>query len=188
MRPDDRLLVTSHGQLLDLRTGRVTRQTLTSGDVTALTFSPDGKYLAAGDDSGQVTVWDGDVRRRRVVLPANPAHTDHNASSAVSALAFSPDDRTLATAGQDGTLRLWDNASNQSLGSSLPTSGDTVLALTFGLDGRTLQASGEHVPLQIYGISPREVAAKVCARLDDVPPTDWQSHVTSIPHQPLCPG
>jgi WD40 repeat protein len=188
VRPDDRLLVTSHGQLLDLRTGRVTRQTLTSGTVTALTFSPDGRYLAAGDESGQVTVWDRDVRRRRVVLPAIPAHTDDGTSGAVSALAFSPDDRTLATAKDDRTLHLWDNASNQSLGSSLPTSGDTVLALTFGQDGHTLHAAGEHIPLQLYGISPREVAAKICARLDEVPPTDWQTQVTSVPHQPLCPG
>lgn len=28
---------------------------------TALAFSPDGKYLAAGDESGQVTVWDSDA-------------------------------------------------------------------------------------------------------------------------------
>ncbi|MFE4966018.1 hypothetical protein [Streptomyces sp. NPDC056660] len=188
VRPDQRLLVTSHGQLLDLRTGRVRRQALTSGDVTALTFSPDGRYLAAGDESGQVTVWDGSARRRRVVLPAHPAKAGDGASGAVSALAFSPDDRTLATAAQDGTLRLWDNASNQSLGSSLPTSGDTVLALAFGLDGRTLHASGEHVPFQLYRISPREVATEVCARLDEVPPTDWQVHVTSVPRQPLCPG
>ncbi|WP_123979139.1 hypothetical protein [Streptomyces sp. Ag109_O5-1] len=187
VRPDRRLLVTSHGQLLDLRTGRVTRQVLTSGSVTALTFSPDGRYLAAGDESGQVTVWDGSVRRRRVVLPAAPDRPDDGASGTVSALAFSPDDRTLATAEQDGTLRLWDNTSNQRLGSSLPTSGDTVLALAFGPDSRTLHASGEHVPLQLFGISPREVAAKVCARLGEVPPTDWRTRVASVPDQLLCP-
>lgn len=119
VKPGGRVLATDHGQLLDLQTGQVTRRTLTPDATTALAFSPDGKYLAAGDEAGQVTVWDGAARRSLGGLPPT-AVGDGRAARRVSALAFSPDGRTLAAAGKDGTLRLWDTGSASALGSPSP--------------------------------------------------------------------
>ncbi|MGO4429382.1 WD40 repeat domain-containing protein, partial [Streptomyces sp. MCAF7] len=117
-------MVTSLGQFLDLRSGRVTRRVLTPGMTTTLAYSPDGKYLAAGDESGRVAIWDTSARQALGALPATPAHDGEPRN--VRALTFSPDGRTLAVAGRDGTLRLWDTDSKRPLGSSLPTAGGAV--------------------------------------------------------------
>jgi WD40 repeat protein len=74
---------------------------------SCLAFSPDGKYLAAGDFAGMVTIWD--VRSRDVL------HTfGVGEDGPVLGLAFSPDSKRLATAG--GLLgQVWDVASGRKL-------------------------------------------------------------------------
>ncbi|MFD8380152.1 helix-turn-helix domain-containing protein [Streptomyces sp. NPDC059679] len=182
--PGGRTMATSHGQFLDLRSGRVTRRTLTPGATTTLAYSPDGKYLAAGDESGQVTIWDTAARQALGALPATPARDGEPRN--VTALAFSPDGRTLAAAGRDGTLRLWDTDSNRPLGSSLPTAGGAVLSLAFSPVGGVLYAAGEHVPLQKYVVAPRQVATAVCRRAGALSRADWKAHIPAVPYHRAC--
>ncbi|CAL9278644.1 WD40 repeat domain-containing protein [Streptomyces sp. SudanB52_2052] len=129
---------------------------------TALAFSPDGKYLAAGEESGQVTVWDGDAEKPLGILPASPER--EGKPRHVSALVFSPDGRTLAAAGHDGTLRLWDTDSSRPIGSALPTPGTALLDLAFSPDNKTLSGAGEHVLLQTYDITTGRAATLACDR------------------------
>ncbi|MEV0636328.1 hypothetical protein AB0I77_15415 [Streptomyces sp. NPDC050619] len=194
VKPGGRILATNHGQFLDLRSGRITRRALTSGTTTALAFSPDGTYLAAGDESGQVTVWDGDAHEPLGILPASPvrdgptrwAFTD-GPPRRVSALAFSPDGRTLAAAGDDGTLRLWDTDSSRPIGSALPTPGTALLALAFSPDSKTLYAAGEHVPLQTYDITTGQAVTLACDRAGaGLTPDEWQTHIRDIPYRRTC--
>ncbi|MFF7446002.1 MULTISPECIES: helix-turn-helix domain-containing protein [unclassified Streptomyces] len=185
VKPGGRILATNHGQLLDLRSGRITRRALTSGATTALAFSPDGKYLAAGDESGQVTVWDGDAHKSRGVLPASPVRD--GTPRRVSSLAFSPDGRILAAAGDDGTLRLWDPDANRPIGSALPTPGTALLALAFSPDSKTLYAAGEHVPLQTYDITTSQADTLACDRAGaGLSPDEWHMHVRDIPYRRTC--
>jgi WD40 repeat protein len=185
LEPGGRILATDHGQFLDLQSGRITRRALTSGTTTALAFSPDGKYLAAGDESGQVTVWDSDANEHLGILPASPAADGKPRH--VSALAFSPDGRTLAAAGYDGTLRLWDTDSSRPIGSALPTSGTALLDLAFSPDNKTLYAAGEHVPLQTYDITTGQAAALACDRAGaGLTSDEWRTHVRGVPYQRTC--
>ena len=111
--PDASLLAASSADgaihLCDAHTGREIR-TLPGEKqrmATALTFSPDGRTLAAistglrGDDAvSKVVLWElvsGKVRAE---------FSGHR--GAVTSLAFSPDGRTLATGGADTTILLWD--------------------------------------------------------------------------------
>ncbi len=105
--PDARLLATwdATGALsvYDLRTGVLVRKVQnaeTSEQVSALTFSADGKRLAGGFLSGHVTVWD--VTTGDTLAP----FAGHDGE--VGCLCFSADGKRLVTSSRDGTALVWD--------------------------------------------------------------------------------
>ncbi|MFH0883816.1 MAG: hypothetical protein V2A56_12575, partial [bacterium] len=70
-----------------------------SGDVSSVTFSPDGATLASGSYDNTIKLWrvsDGSLIR-----------TLRGHSSFVLSVAFSPDGTTLASGSQDKTIKLW---------------------------------------------------------------------------------
>jgi WD40 repeat protein len=128
-------------------------------DLGPITFSPDGKTLAAGysfdvaDDAGssEVLLWEtasGRVRRRL-----------RERTDTITALAFRPDGKVLAVglgtpedAETDGSIRLWDVASGRPLRALTARDGDYDLeTLCFSPDG-TLLVSGSST--DVYAESP----------------------------------
>jgi WD40 repeat protein len=112
---DGRLLaiVTPQGRLrvLDAATGQVVREfTGASGDLHALTFSPDGSSVTAADHT-DVLIWplQGGGQPER--------HEVHGGR--VAAAAWSPDGTTLATLGSDGAVVLLDMTGRRRLGAVL---------------------------------------------------------------------
>src|SRR5262249_48273123 len=73
-----------------------------TGTIAALSFSPDGRLLAAGGAEGTVRVWD--TSRGRAVA-------ELRASDWITSLAFSPDGQFLAAGGgtlrKPGEIRVW---------------------------------------------------------------------------------
>lgn len=183
IHPEGDLVVTTRGRPYRLPYGIRLPSTRAPGTTSALAFSPNGAYLAAGDTSGRVVLWDGRLTRRLGVLAA-PETTTYQY---VSALAFSPDGRTLAVAGDAGTLQLWDTTSHQRIGSPLLTPGDTAHALTFSTDGDRLYAAGDHTPLQTYDIAPDRAARVVCSRvIGGLSPSEWRRHLPDLPYRESC--
>ncbi|MFG2373146.1 hypothetical protein ACGFY9_16905 [Streptomyces sp. NPDC048504] len=188
VRPDDELLV-GDGVVARPPSGRATAHDLVRGEqIGALSFTADGSLLAAGDGTGRVALWDGDLRHRegilRNVFPAPLGETPES----VRALAFSPDSRTLAVGGDAGSLQLWDVATRQPLGSLLVTPGEEIDSLAFSADGTTVYASGDHVPLQRYVVDPARALARVCARAGGVglTPAQWRTYVPDAPYRRVC--
>lgn len=68
--------------------------------VYALTFDPDGKYLAGAGLDEVIHVWDVDTREPVFALKG---HSDR-----IHALVFSPDGSFLVSGGEDATVRVWD--------------------------------------------------------------------------------
>ena len=98
--------------LRDVRSGKVTAYLQKPGAaaVTALAFSPDGRYLASASSVGTATapgrglfaikLWDV-AARAHVADLGGPSHR-------IPSIAFAPDGKTLAAATADGTIQVWD--------------------------------------------------------------------------------
>ncbi len=71
-----------------------------TGNVRALTQSPDGKTLVTGGDDKTARFWDSATCR--------PMGTPLDHPSAVTSLAFAPDGKTLATGCETGLVGIWD--------------------------------------------------------------------------------
>jgi WD40 repeat protein len=102
------------------------------GATNAVTFSPDGRLLAAATSAGAAVLWDVATRRRRAVLPGS--HDE------LTSVAFSPDGQVLASGSLNKTIIVWDVATGHRR-AVLTGHRDEVLSVAFSPDGRTL-ASG----------------------------------------------
>jgi WD40 repeat protein/serine/threonine protein kinase len=101
-RPDGQVLASVGGDrylhLRDAATGKPLRKMLHGGEVTAVAWSADGKWVASGGSSGDVKVWnaaDGSLVR---------ALTGHN--HRVAAVAFTPDGKEIISSDQDGIIKV----------------------------------------------------------------------------------
>ncbi len=103
--------------------------------VTAVAFSPDCKYLAAGS-YGRVTLWD--------LAEAKPAKLLTNVLGAVNDIRFSPDGKLLAVAGGQpsakGDLRLY-GVADWKLAATLGGHEDVVFGIAFRPDGKQLASA-----------------------------------------------
>ena len=98
----------------------------------AVAFSPDGRFLATGDQTGQVNVWD--VQRQQVVTQFKGDTTT------VYTVKFSPDGKILAGAGYAGDIELWKVENWERLGTL--SVGATVSTIDFSPDSTTLASTG----------------------------------------------
>ncbi len=99
----------------------------------SLAFSPDGRYLAANNQTSPM-LWDlADLAPKPILLPGE--------QSLVAALAFSPDGRYLVTASD--AVRLWDLANLAAEPVILPDPNVPVEVLAFSPDGRHLAIGGD---------------------------------------------
>jgi WD40 repeat protein len=69
------------------------------GEVTSVSFSPDGKTIATASWDKTARLWN---------LQGQRLHEFKGHQGYVSSVSFSPDGKTIATASGDGTIKLWD--------------------------------------------------------------------------------
>ncbi len=105
-RKDD--FTSSEVQIWDTENWRLRhRFVCDSEEVKNLTFSPDGKLLAAVHGGRTATLWDP--------KGGPPLHVLEDIAGEVTCLAFSPDGYQLATGNRDGWIRLWEASTGRPL-------------------------------------------------------------------------
>ncbi len=146
--PDGRTLAvdgSSDVRLFDATTGQETgKLTGVATWASGVTFSPDGKLLAAGEiGEGKVRVWDvaSGRQQRLFTAPASPAN----------GLTFSPDGKLLA-AGSGPSVLLWDLESGKLL-TSLFGHTDSVQAVAFSPDGATLASGASSGEVRLWAVT-----------------------------------
>ncbi|MEO0853141.1 MAG: NB-ARC domain-containing protein, partial [Cyanobacteria bacterium J06648_11] len=107
-------------QRANLHQANFSRCTFTQsfGSVLAIALSPDGTLLAAGDDSGEIRVWQVALPRSQRSHDSHlgqPILTCRGHDNSVRSVTFSPDGKTLISCSSDQTIRLWDIASGHPL-------------------------------------------------------------------------
>jgi WD40 repeat protein len=114
-----------------------------------VTFSPDGKLLAAGLSDGTVKEWDTATRKELASFPA------HNGN--VNSVAFSPDSKTLASAGDDGLVKFWQAGAGKELPEEAKHSDKAVYSLTFSPDGKTVASAGFDGTVKIWNAATHQL-------------------------------
>src|SRR5205085_7973423 len=92
--------------------------------VTAIAFSPDGKYLVTADRSGNAYVWDANIRELWALTGHKGSITSVSVSGAIA-----------ATASEDGTIKLWNLKTGESIKSWTAHNGG-VSSVEFTRDGK----------------------------------------------------
>ena len=73
--------------------------------VYGLAFSPDGKLVLTGDDSGRIWLWDTKTAKKLREFPRDRGHT-----RGIQSLTFSPDGKQFASVGKDDVIFIWNTA------------------------------------------------------------------------------
>ena len=120
----------------DVASGRLLWTKLSRrGWVNTVSFSPDGKSLAAGDESDVVALYDagsGHLERKITI---------EGASGGFTAVAYEPNG-TLATGSWPGIVQLWNPKTGRELGQPTPASQSPISSIAFGPTGATFATTG----------------------------------------------
>jgi WD40 repeat protein len=120
----------------------------------SLAFSPNGRLLASGGDSGLLQFWN----------VADPAHAkaigDYiSGTNIVASVRFTPDGRTLAAGNYDGTVQLW-NVANPAdpretgkLDAGLGDASSPVDSVAFSPDGKQLASTYDNGTVGIWDVA-----------------------------------
>jgi len=138
--------------------------------VEALSYSPDGKYLASGGYQ-EVILWDFQTGALR--------HRLTGFSERVVALAFSPDSKMLATGGgaptEDGELRVYDVDTGKLVVDIKNGHSDQVFGVCFDPTGKMLASCGADKFVKVFEIPSGKLVKQFEGHTHHVLDVGWRS-------------
>src|SRR5262249_45378238 len=124
------------------------RPVLVDSQITSADFSPDGKFLVAGDSLGVIHLLDADKG-------AEVRSFEHKHDLAVTCLAFSPDGKRVVSGSADKTIRIWDAATGKEV-QCLSGHEGAVTAIAFSADGKRLLSGGADRTVRLWEVGGNE--------------------------------
>jgi WD40 repeat protein/transcriptional regulator with XRE-family HTH domain len=114
-------------------------------NVLSVAFSPNGQYLAIGDNNAQVYIWR--ATENRPILH----HIITGDNDWVRAVAFSPDSQLLASGGDDNIVYLRE-VRERKLVERFEGHIDRIRSLSFSPDGKYLASSGDDWTIRVWDL------------------------------------
>ena len=131
---------------IDLDTGQETGLWKeVSGDVSCLVYSPDNRWILAGERDGTLRLWDVASRQE---LQRFAGH-----QGPVWAMVFSADGRRALTGGDDRSVRLWDLDGKRELACFTGHAG-AVQCVAFSPDGRRAASGSADYTVRLWRLPP----------------------------------
>jgi WD40 repeat protein len=156
------------------------------GNVNAVTFSQDGKWVATGDNLGVINIWNAQD------FTAGQPVRILQLNSKVLDMLFSPDRHWLVVGSSDGYAQIFDMTSGDEI-SRIPHIGE-VTGLAFSSDGKQLFTVSRKV-VQVWDVSAltltptSKLIDTACSRLAaNLSLTEWQTLFYKEPYHLICPS
>ena len=127
-----------------------------TGEVTTVSFSPDGATLVSAARDG-IMLWD--VESRESIATLN--------GDAVSSASYSPDGAILASGARDGRITLWDVGTRQQI-VALEGHTDRVGSVSFSPDGAILASGSRDGRIILWNVESREQINPLSGHSDEV--------------------
>ncbi|MCB4790354.1 MAG: protein kinase [Elusimicrobia bacterium] len=143
-------------------------RTLPGYSVYSVSYSPDGKYIASGNEDASVNIWD--------IESGSLVRTLKGHTMAVLSVSYSPDGKYLASAGQDSTIKLWDAQTGTEV-RTLVGHSESINTVSFFPDGKYLISGSDDTTMIIWAVSTGGKISTVKGRNKD-------DHIASISCSP----
>ncbi|RMG06885.1 MAG: hypothetical protein D6728_17790, partial [Cyanobacteria bacterium J055] len=160
--PKGQLIASSDGEAIEVwerATGKRHRTLQPDGFVGAITLSSNGRTLASGGRTPNVTLWNLNTGEVLQTLDIDP---DDSVGSEVHSIAFSPDGQRLAVGISTGykdldlwsenVVQVWDVTTGTSI-ARWQGHEDTVRSIAFSTDGKTVISSSEDGTIKFWDIA-----------------------------------
>jgi WD40 repeat protein len=133
----------------DLESAKVVSEMNHASGVMAVTFSPNGLWIASGGTNGIVKLWDVDSGQEIKQMDMEHLHF-------VQSLAFSPDGKWLGSAGDIDGIIVWDVSTQRKV--KHLQEGEGILSIAFSRDGQWFASASSQGIVKVYdGLANRVV-------------------------------